>query len=75
MTPSRKMTRQKVHPRTRACLAAAVAGVPDLQLRRGRDRPRHAAVARGLLGPAEDPLREAKEELGRRGPLSSNLRA
>ena len=35
----------------------------------------HAAVARGLLGPAEDPLREAKEVLGRPGPLSSNLRA
>ena len=34
-----------------------------------------AAVARGLLGPAEDPLREAKEVLGRPGPLSSNLRA
>jgi hypothetical protein len=35
----------------------------------------HAAVARGLLGPAEDPLREAKEVLGRPGPLSSNMRA
>jgi hypothetical protein len=35
----------------------------------------HAAVARGLLGPAEDPLREAKEVLGRPGPLSSDLRA
>ena len=35
----------------------------------------HAAVARGLLGPAEDPLRQAKEVLGRPGPLSSNLRA
>ena len=35
----------------------------------------HAAVACGLLGPAEDPLREAKEVLGRPGPLSSNLRA
>jgi len=35
----------------------------------------HAAVARGLLGPAEDPLRQAKEVLGRHGPLSSNLRA
>jgi len=35
----------------------------------------HAAVARGLLGPAEDPLRPAKEVLGRPGPLSSNLRA
>ena len=33
-----------------------------------------AAVARGLLGPAEDPLREAKEVLGRPGPLSSDLR-
>jgi Putative sensor len=30
----------------------------------------HAAVARGLLGPAEDPLREAKEVLGRPGPLA-----
>jgi len=58
MTPSRMMTRQKVHPQARACLAAAV-----------------AAVARGLLDPAEDPLREAKEVLGRPGPLSSNLRA
>ena len=29
----------------------------------------HAAVARGLLGPGEDPLREAKEVLGRPGPL------
>lgn len=35
----------------------------------------HAAVARGLLGPAEDPLRQAKEVLDRPGPLSSNLRA
>jgi hypothetical protein len=35
----------------------------------------HVAVARGLLGPAEDPLRAAKEVLGRPGPLSSNLRA
>jgi hypothetical protein len=35
----------------------------------------HAAVARGLLGAAEDPLRQAKEVLGRPGPLSSNLRA
>ena len=35
----------------------------------------HVAVARGLLGAAEDPLREAKEVLGRPGPLSSNLRA
>ena len=34
-----------------------------------------AAVARGLLGPAEDPLREVKEVLGRPGPLSSDLRA
>jgi hypothetical protein len=33
------------------------------------------AVARGLLGAAEDPLRKAKEVLGRPGPLSSNLRA
>jgi hypothetical protein len=30
----------------------------------------HAAVARGLLGPAEDPLREAKEVLDRPGPLA-----
>jgi hypothetical protein len=29
----------------------------------------HAAVARGLLGPAEDPLREAKDVLERPGPL------
>jgi hypothetical protein len=29
----------------------------------------HAAVARGLLGPAGDPLREAKEVLDRPGPL------
>jgi Putative sensor len=29
----------------------------------------HAAVARGLLGPQEDPLREAKEVLRRPGPL------
>jgi hypothetical protein len=35
----------------------------------------HAAVARGLLGAAEDPLRQAKDVLGRPGPLSSNLRA
>ncbi|HEY7324042.1 MAG TPA: hypothetical protein VH520_04375 [Streptosporangiaceae bacterium] len=35
----------------------------------------HVAVARGLLGPPEDPLRQAKEVLGRPGPLSSNLRA
>jgi putative sensor protein len=35
----------------------------------------HAAVARGLLGPAEDPLRAAKEVLGRPGPLSPDLRA
>jgi len=35
----------------------------------------HAAVARGLLGAAEDPLREAKEVLGRPGPLSADLRA
>jgi Putative sensor len=30
----------------------------------------HAAVARGLLGPAEDPLREAKEVLDHPGPLA-----
>lgn len=35
----------------------------------------HAAVARGLLGAADDPLREAKDVLGRPGPLSSDLRA
>jgi len=35
----------------------------------------HAAVARGLLGPADDPLLEAKEVLGRPGPLSADLRA
>jgi hypothetical protein len=29
----------------------------------------HAAVARGLLGPQEDPLREAKQVLRRPGPL------
>jgi len=29
----------------------------------------HAAVARGLLGPGEDPLRDAKEVLRRPGPL------
>ena len=34
----------------------------------------HAAVARGLLGAADDPLREAKDVLGRPGPLSSKLR-
>jgi putative sensor protein len=34
----------------------------------------HAAVARGLLGLAEDPLRAAKGVLARPGPLSSNLR-
>jgi hypothetical protein len=34
----------------------------------------HAAVARGLLSTAEDPLRQAKDVLGRPGPLSSNLR-
>jgi hypothetical protein len=32
----------------------------------------HAAVARGLLGPAEDPLREAKEVLNRPGPLAAD---
>jgi len=31
----------------------------------------HAAIARALLSPPEDPLREAKEVLGRPGPLSS----
>jgi Putative sensor len=35
----------------------------------------HAAVARGLLGPAVDPLREAKDVLARPGPLSPNVRA
>jgi hypothetical protein len=35
----------------------------------------HAAVARGLLSTAEDPLREAKDVLGHPGPLFSNLRA
>jgi hypothetical protein len=34
----------------------------------------HAAVARGLLGPAEDPLRQAKEVLSRPGPLAPNPR-
>ena len=50
MTPSRMMTRQKVHPQARACLAAAVAvacltTVPrpahaDLVLGTAADRPR-----------------------------------
>jgi hypothetical protein len=35
----------------------------------------HAAVARGLLSTAEDPLHEAKDVLGHPGPLSSNLHA
>lgn len=35
----------------------------------------HAAAARALLGPAEDPLRAAKDVLGRPGPLAPNLRA
>jgi hypothetical protein len=35
----------------------------------------HAAVVRGLLGPADDPLREAKDVLDRPGPLSADLRA
>jgi hypothetical protein len=34
----------------------------------------HVAVARGLLGPAEDPLREAREVLNRPGPLALNSR-
>ena len=34
----------------------------------------HAAVARGLLGPAEDPLREAREVLNRPGPLAPSSR-
>jgi Putative sensor len=34
----------------------------------------HAAVARGLLGAADDPLREAKDVLGRPGPLAPNPR-
>ena len=34
----------------------------------------HAAVARGLLGSAEDPLREAKDVLNRPGPLAPNSR-
>lgn len=34
----------------------------------------HAAVARGLLRPAQDPLAEAKEVLGRPGPLASSAR-
>ena len=52
MTPSRMMTRQKVHPQARACLAAAVAvacltTVPrpahaDLVLGTVADRPRRA---------------------------------
>ena len=32
----------------------------------------HAAVARGLLGAADDPLRESKDVLGRPGPLAPN---
>jgi len=85
MTPSRMMTRQKVHPQARACLAAAVAvacptTVPARRMPIWYWAPwqtfhSHAAVARGLLGPAEDPLREVKEVLGRPGPLSSDLRA
>jgi hypothetical protein len=35
----------------------------------------HAAVARGLLGAADDPLREAKDVLDRPGPLASYLHA
>ena len=34
----------------------------------------HVAVARGLLGPAEDPLRQAREILNRPGPLAPNSR-
>jgi Putative sensor len=34
----------------------------------------HAAVARAVLSPAEDPLREAKEVLGRPGPLQTSIR-
>lgn len=34
----------------------------------------HAAVARGLLGAAHDPLRAAKDVLAGPGPLSANLR-
>jgi hypothetical protein len=76
MTPSRMMTRQKVHPQARACLAAALAVACLTTV----PRPTHAdpevfAVARGLLGQAEDPLREAKEVLGRPSPPSSDLRA
>jgi hypothetical protein len=32
----------------------------------------HAAFPRGLLGPAEDPLREAKQVLNRPGPLAAD---
>jgi hypothetical protein len=35
----------------------------------------HAAVARRLLGPAEDPLREAKDVLNRPGPLAADSRS
>ena len=34
----------------------------------------HAAVARRLLGTAEDPLRQSKDVLGRPGPLTFSLR-
>jgi hypothetical protein len=86
MTPSRMTTRQRVHPQARACLTTIPRPAhADLVLGTVADRPRvryavvattraRAAVARGLLGPAEDPLREAKEVLGRPGPLSSDLR-
>jgi hypothetical protein len=33
----------------------------------------HAAIARALLSPAEDPLREAKEVLRRPGPLQTSI--
>ena len=62
MTPSRMMTRQRVHPQTRACLAAAVAVACPTTV----PRPAHADLVLA---------REAKEVLGRPGPLSSDLRA
>jgi len=34
----------------------------------------HAAIARALLSPAEDPLKEAKEVLRRPGPLQTSIR-
>ena len=76
MTPSRMMTRQKVHPQARACLAAAVAvacptNVPrpahaDLVLGTVETFHSHAADARGLLGPARKPVAAEGGRLPRR---------